>query len=108
MNMPYIAPKDRKKFDPFIDKLADQIVKEVKRSKSDTAFAGLLNYVCSCLTLKVIRTLFGKIHYWIIAIVVGTFNNIAYEFYRRIGMPYENKQIKKSGDIDLFKRILPP
>lgn len=101
--MPYIAPKDRKKIDPMIDKLAEQIVIEAKESKYDAAFAGLLNYVCTRLTLKVIRSLFGKMRYWIIATVIGTFDNIADEFYRRVGLPYENKQMKKSGDIDLYK-----
>lgn len=101
--MPYIAPKDRKKIDPLIDKLAGAIVKEARESKYDAAFAGLLNYTCTRLTLKVTRGLFGKMRYWIIATVIGTFNNIADEFYRRIGLLYENKQMKKSGDVDLYE-----
>jgi hypothetical protein len=40
--------------------------------------------------------------YWIIAILTGTFKNIADEFYRRIALPYENRQIEKSGDVDLY------
>ena len=101
--MPYIAPKDRKKIDPIIDELAEAIVKEAKESDYDAAFAGLLNYACTRLTLKVTRGLFGKMRYWIIATVIGTFNNIADEFYRRIGLPYENKQMEKSGDVDLYE-----
>ena len=100
--MPYIAPKDRKKVDPLIDKLAEQIVKEAKAYDNDAAFAGLLNYASTRLALKVVRLLFGGIRYWIIATVVGTFHNVADEFYRRLGIPYENKQIKKSGDVDLY------
>lgn len=103
--MPYIAPKDRKKVDPLIDQLAEQIAKEAKAYKNDAAFAGLLNYTCTRLALKVVRILFGEIRYWIIATVVGTFNNVAEEFYRRLGVPYENKQIKKSGDVDLYKEF---
>ncbi len=101
--MPYIAPKDRKKFDPIIDELADKIVAEAKEYNYDGAFAGLINYACTRLTLKVIKLLFGKMRYWMIATVVGTFNNIAEEFYRRVGIPYEEKQIKQSGDVDLYK-----
>jgi hypothetical protein len=101
--MPYIAPKDRKKIDPIIDRLAEAIVEEAKASDYDAAFAGLLNYTATRLTLKVVRSLFGKMRYWIIATVVGTFNNVADEFYRRVGLPYENKQIEKSGDVDLFE-----
>ena len=102
--MPYISQKNRKKLDPFIDKLADQIVKLAKEEKYDAAFAGLLNYVSTRLTLKVVRNLFGKIRYWIIAIVIGTFKNVADEFYRRIGVSYENKKIKTDGDVDLYEK----
>lgn len=103
--MPYIAPKDRRQFDPLIDKLADKIAAEAKGHKYDGAFAGLINYVCTRLTLKVIKLLLGNIRYWIIATVVGTFNNIAEEFYRRLGIPYEEKQIQRSGDVDLYKEF---
>ena len=103
--MPYIAPKDRKQFDPLIDELADKIVKEAKEHEYDGAFAGLINYVCTRLTLRVIKLLFGRMRYWIIATVSGTFKNIGDEFYRRIGLPYEDKQIKKSGDVDLYEEF---
>jgi len=103
--MPYIAPKNREKFDPLIDELAGRIVAEAKEKKQDGAFAGLLNYVCTRLALKVVRLQFGKIRYWIIATVTGVFKNIADEFYRRVGTPYEDKQITKSGDVDLYKEF---
>ena len=103
IGMPYIAPKDRKKFDPIIDELAEKIVEEAKSYNYDGAFAGLINYTCTRLTLRVIKTLFGKMRYWMIATVVGTFHNVAEEFYRRVGIPYEDKQIKQSGDVDLYK-----
>ena len=101
--MPYIAQKDRKKLDPLINKLADQIIKLAKEEKYDAAFAGLLNYVSTSLALKVVRGLFGKIRYWIIATVTGTFKNVADEFYQRIGRPYEDSKIKTEGDVDLYK-----
>ncbi|MBI1888965.1 MAG: hypothetical protein HYS15_03505, partial [Candidatus Spechtbacteria bacterium] len=44
--------------------------------------------------------------YWILAIVTGVFKNIADEFYRRVGIGYEDKQIKKSGDVDLYKEYI--
>jgi len=103
--MPYISPKDRQQFDPLIDQLANKIVVEAREYESDGAFVGLINYVCTRLTLKVIKLLFGQIRYWIIATVVGMFNNIAEEFYRRLGILYEEKQIKKSGDVDLYQEF---
>ena len=103
--MPYISPKDRKQLDPFIDDLAEKIVEESKKYDYDAAFAGLLNYSCTRLALKVIKIHFGKIRYWIIATVTGVFKDVSDEFYRRLGSPYEDKQIEKSGDVDLYKEF---
>jgi hypothetical protein len=101
--MPYIAQNHRQQLDPLIDKLARQIVHEANLLEYDAAFAGLLNYTCTRLALKVVRHRFGAMRYWIIAILTGVFKNIADEFYRRIARPYENRQIEKSGDVDLFQ-----
>jgi hypothetical protein len=37
------------------------------------------------------------------ALLSGTFKNIGDEFYRRIALPYENRQMEKSGDVDLYR-----
>lgn len=103
--MPYIAKKDREKLDSLIDQLAEQIAREAKAADYDGAFAGLLNYSCTRLALKVVRLRFGRLRYWLIAIIIGTFHNVADEFYRRLGAPYEEKQIQKSGDVDLYKEF---
>ncbi len=103
--MPYIAPQDRRPLDPLIDQLAQQIVAQAKAQNYDAAFAGLLNYTCTRLALKVIRLQFGGLRYWLIAIVTGVFHNIADEFYRRLGTPYEEKQIIKNGDLDLYQEL---
>lgn len=101
--MPYIAPKARTGFDPLIDALAERIIAEAKAEGTEAAFAGLLNYACTRLALQIVRLQFGKTRYWLIAVVTGTFQNIAQEFYRRVGVPYEEKQIVKNGDVDLYK-----
>jgi hypothetical protein len=101
--MPYVAPKDREKLDSLIDQLAEQIVSESKEYDYDGAFAGLLNYVCTRLALKVVKLRFGKMRYWIVAMITGTFKNVGDEFYRRVGLPYEDKQIIKNGDVDLYQ-----
>lgn len=101
--MPYISLNHRQALDPLIDKLALKIVHEAQMLEYDAAFAGLLNYTCTRLALKVVRQQFGAMRYWIIAILTGTFKNIADEFYRRIAVTYENRQIDKSGDVDLFQ-----
>jgi uncharacterized membrane-anchored protein len=101
--MPYIAPKDREQFNPLIDDLAERVVAVAKGYGYDAAFAGLLNYVCTRLALRVIQLQFGKMRYWLIATTTGVFKNIGDEFYRRVGVPYEEKQILKSGDVDLYR-----
>lgn len=101
--MPYISCNHRQALDPLIDKLALQIVHEAQVMGYDGAFAGLLNYTCTRLALKIVRQQFGAMRYWIIAILTGTFKNIADEFYRRIAAAYENRQIDKSGDVDMFR-----
>ncbi len=101
--MPYIASHHRQALDPLIDQLAQQIVHEAKGLRDDGAFAGLLNYTCTRLALKVVRQRCGEMRYWIIAMLTGTFKNIADEFYRRIAVPYEDRQIDQSGDVDLFQ-----
>ena len=100
--MPYIAPKDRTQFDPLIDALAEKIVAVAKAQKNETAFAGLLNYTCTRLALKIIKLQFGKMRYWVLALVTGVFKNIADEFYRRVGVPYEDQKIAENGDVDLY------
>lgn len=103
--MPYIPQNQREKLDPLIDELAGRIADQAKESGEETAFAGLLNYSCTRLALKVIKLQFGKIRYWMIAATVGVFQNIADEFYRRAGVPYEEKQMEKNGDIDLYEEL---
>ncbi len=104
--MPYIAPQYRAELDDLIDALAERIVIRAREDKFDGAFAGLLNYVCTRLALQVVRRHFGALRYWLIAILTGTFHNIADEFYRRLGAPYENRQLAKSGDVDVYAEFL--
>lgn len=104
--MPYIAPQHRRELDPLIEALAARIVQEADTMEQDAAFAGLLNYACTCLALKIIRLRFGRLRYWLIALITGAFKNIADEFYRRLGAPYEDRQIAVNGDVDLFAEYL--
>ena len=103
--MPYIPRTDRVSLDPLIDELASQIVQRANLAGGDAAYAGILNYTCTRLAMKVIKLKFGKMRYWIIAVTVGVFHNVADEFYRRMGVPYENVQISKSGDVDLYEEF---
>jgi len=104
--MPYIAPEKRALFDGMIDDLAGRIAETAEKDDGDAAFAGYLNYACTRLALSVLRRRFGKMHYWMIAAVCGVFKNVADEFYRRVGGPYEDKKIERDGDVDLYRLYL--
>lgn len=103
--MPYIKQEQREKLNSAIDELSDRIVSMVK-SEDDSAFAGILNYVSTRLALSIIRKKFGKIRYWMIAVITGVFKNVADEFYRRLAVPYEDKKIDEEGDVDLYEDLL--
>jgi hypothetical protein len=106
MAMPYIAPELRRELDPLIEALADRLAAQTEAAGYDGAFTGLINYTCTRLSLAVVRRRFGGLRYWLIAALTGVFHNMASEFYRRLAVPYEDRQITKSGDVDLFQEFL--
>ena len=57
--MPYIAPQHRQELDALIDELAGRLIQEADKMNYDAAFAGLLNYTCTCLALKIVQRRFG-------------------------------------------------
>lgn len=93
--MPYIKQEYRSKLDPHIDALADALNTAAQKEGGEGAFAGLLNYACTRLALRVIPE---RRYKWI-AMVTGVFENIKQEFYRRFAAPYEDEQIEKNGDV---------
>jgi len=101
--MPYIKPEIRNNLEPEISQLVNKIVSEAQKDDPKTDFVGILNYVFTTVALKTTKKLFGQMRYWLIASLTGLFHNIADEFYRRLGASYENKQIEKSGDIEVYQ-----
>lgn len=93
--MPYIKQEYRPRLDTHIEAIAKEVKQIVEEQNDPHAFAGLLNYTCTNLALKVIP----EKRYWVIALVSGIFRNIADEFYRRYAAPYEDQQIGKNGDV---------
>ncbi len=104
--MPYISPDLREDFDPLIEALAERLAAQAKEAGYDGAFTGLLNYACTRLALATVRRRFGGLRYWLIAALTGVFHNIATEFYRRVAVPYEDRQMARSGDLDLFQEFI--
>jgi hypothetical protein len=104
--MPYIKAPLRQEIDVLIDQLASGIIAQARQSEDPGAFAGLLNYACTRLALQIVRRQFGQMRYWLIAMITGIFKNIGDEFYRRVAAAYEDKQMARSGDVDLFQEYL--
>ncbi len=104
--MPYIAPELRRELDPLIDVLAERLAAQAQAAGYDGAFTGLLNYTCTRLALAVVRRRFGGLRYWLIAALTGVFHNLAQEFYRRVAVPYEDRQLAKTGDVDFFREFV--
>ena len=104
--MPYIKAPFRQEIDVLIDQLAAGIIAQAQQSEDPGAFAGLLNYACTRLTLQIVRGRFGPMRYWLIAMITGIFKNISDEFYRRLAAAYEDKQMAQNGDVDFFQEYL--
>ena len=103
--MPYIRPEHRSGLDQGIRELANRIAEIARSLPEETAFAGLLNYTCTSLAMRVIEARFGRIRYGTIATVTGVFKNIGDEFYRRVAAPYEDAQIEKNGDLPEYEML---
>lgn len=104
--MPYIAPSHRRNLDQAIDQLAQALVAEAHGLKEEAAIAGLLNYALTRLSLQVVYRRHGRLRYWLIALVTGVLHNVAAEFYRRLAAVYEDKQMARQGDVDLYAAFL--
>jgi hypothetical protein len=101
--MPYVKAEHRIALDPAIRELAERLSDVARSLPEETAFAGLLNYACTSLAIQVVHARFGRLRYGVIATVTGVFKNVADEFYRRVGVPYEDRQIAKNGDVPLYE-----
>jgi len=106
--VPYIEKNDRATLDPYIDRLSDVITEQANQDKTFKGllkFAGFLNYVFTRITLKVLKSLFGKFSYWMFALIIGVLITMVFEMYRRVIAPYEDKKIKENGDVDVFEEF---
>lgn len=93
--MPYLDPAERKRLDPHIKALADEINKIAAEKGENHAFAGRLDY---SFTKLILLTLPEK-RYWAYTLVEGMLHGLSKEFNRRIVGPFEETQKKQRGDI---------
>ena len=100
--MPYIAQDRRKQLDGEIEALQKRLTEISHWSSPSSGNEGDLNYVISRL---VGSAFLNETRYHTIARVTGVLDNVKAEFYRRLGVPYENEAIEKNGDLPEFERI---
>jgi hypothetical protein len=93
--MPYISEDRRKSLDSHIEGLQKALFQL-------GGTTGDLNYT---ITRLVGATFLNETRYHTIARVTGVLMNVSQEFYRRLGIPYENLAIEKNGDVPEFARI---
>lgn len=99
--MPYIKQETRKELDKAIEELSFQIFSV---SKDHTELPGNLNYCITRLVLACFIQKYGKLRYWMVAMIDGVLSNVSREFYRRVAAPYEDQKAreKDSGDLSEF------
>jgi len=115
--MPYIAPQDRQAHFGLlpiygvydrIDCLDDAIdaIQLHLQTLPDDKKEGCANYIISRIVAGGLKPAGGWRYMWLNR-AYGTFLSAAAEFNRRAMTPYENKCIKKSGDIPEYEEVSP-
>ena len=90
--MPYITKDRRRKLDPLIEKLSDEL-----RIVGDCDNMGDYNYVVTRLLHNSIRK--DGMCYKYLNNIVGMLECCKAEFLRKVISPYEDKKIEENGDV---------
>lgn len=86
--MPYIKQENRKKIDPFVEKLFDFL-----ETRGD------MNYAITKLLHKYIKR--EGLRYGNLNDAIGIVECVKQELYRKVVVNYEDLKIKDNGDIEL-------
>ena len=84
--MPYTPQKDREKFDPLINRLA-----EILNRGTD----GDVNYVIT----RLVDLVYSGMGYTQLNAALGVLEAVKQEYYRRVVTPYENERREQNGDV---------
>lgn len=95
--MPYITQKEREQYQEPIDQLVE-LLAQIERREGKDAVKGHHNYIMYTVALRLAHKLGIKYHTF--NDIMGTFESCKLEFYRRIVAPYEDKAIKRNGDVE--------
>ncbi len=83
--MPYINKEDRRRVDLILDSMPNLSI-------------GELNY-CITKLCKAYLNRYTFLGYKHINDIIGVLECAKMEFYRRVGLPYEDKKAKENGDV---------
>jgi len=93
--MPYIEQRYREQLDPEIKSLIQSIQGCYLTDSGFSQYAGAINYCCT----RIAASLMGPVSYWKLALVVGIFVTLIFEFVRRVVNPFEEKKRNGNGDV---------
>jgi hypothetical protein len=97
--MPYIKDYWRNILDEDIRNLSEKVK---NMSDNETDFAGILNYTITTLITNVLLSKFDRLRYWHSPLIRGMLLDVAEEFYRRVMVPYEDRQMLNNGDVQQY------
>jgi len=95
--MPYIEEINKKKYEAILGMLENTWKAEYRLNYSGAPI-GEINYLITSILLIYLRV-FTTQSYSVYNSILGVLEAIKQEFYRREVVPYENKKIRKNGDV---------
>lgn len=97
--MPYVKRETRDRLDPLIRPLQQELEDLLGGNLDPMRCAGALNYIVTRLAMTVVQLPVGDASYGTIALVVGVLRTAADELYRRVAAPYEQRMMRRNGDV---------
>jgi hypothetical protein len=96
--MSYITQTVRPYLDQEIEALAQAIAKNSRDTVEDYSAARTLEYALTKTICRVVKLKFGTVSYRAISVFLGVLESMKLEFYRRVAVPFEDKQKSINGD----------
>jgi len=91
----------------YIIMLAGEIRKISAKYGGGSSYAGLTNYCCTVITLRVIQKAMGNTpKFALLSKLPSLFYKLSDHYYKSAARPYENAQISKNGDLPEYQDII--
>lgn len=105
--MPYVTQDQRDIIDPALEAVVSKVMKasELGSGLGKETRQGPLNYTITRLLLNVLDIDADHVRSHDMDRFKGILSNVADEFYRRLGGPYEDLALIKNGDIPEYQKL---